>query len=246
MKKFLLIAVLALLVAVPSMQATDLLLCISDSGFGCFSGSANTFSIFWNGSGAPVTSALGTASGTATLTDSNALTFIGSVGSFTFNVTTGIYNPSPGVATDLNTVNINSDGAGTLYLVFGADNFTSGAPFAIESGGTMSGGVTSVTETACYEPGSGAFYICGLGPAPIFATATATGPGSFTLNAGGSLLNPTNPFGLETDLAIVFSGAGTFSGDFALTSVPEPATLAMLGSGLLGFAAWGRRKLGRP
>ncbi len=213
--------------------ASDMILCVSDTSFGCLSGGGNSVTVLWNGSSVSTGS---TGSGTiisdAATGGDTGLTVDATLGNFTLNVSTGLFNPSPGTALDLNSVDASSTGPGTLYLVFGAAAYTGSGPFNELGSVTLNSGVTSATDTACYEPGTGSFYICGETPSPVIGSRTASTSGALSFTS--SARSPGSPFGLEEDLSVAFSGAGTFSGDLSLSSVPEPATAGLIGVGLIG------------
>ena len=78
-----------------------------------------------------------------------------------------------------------------------------------------------------------------------FGTVTdGVGPGTGTSNWGGSFSTQINqtPDVIQTE---IFGGAtvtSTHSGQFQLSSVPEPATMSMMGIGLLGLGLIARRR----
>jgi hypothetical protein len=222
--------------------ASDMILCVSDTGFGCFGGGGNSVSLLWDGSLSSSTTGTGTIISDQTINGDTGLTVDASLGSFTLNVSTGLFNPSPGTALDLNSVDVSSTGPGTLYVVFGAETYTGSGPFNEVGSVTLNSGVSSATNTACYEPGTGLFYICGQTPAPLIGSDTASTSGA--LDFTSLALAPGSPFGLEEDLTVAFSGAGTFSGDLSLASasVPEPATAGLIGLGLIAAGLVGRKK----
>lgn len=223
--------------------ASDMVLCLSDTSFGCSTG--NSVTLTWNG-----TSLSTSTTGTGDILSDNvidgdtALTVTASLGTFTLNVSTGLYNPSPGTALDLNSVDVNSSGAGTLYVVFGAGNYTGTGSFSELGSVTLNAGVSSATDTACFEGST--LKACGtVGTAPIGSNAATT---SGSLNFSSSAVAPTPIFGLEEDLSVGFSSAGTFSGDLSLvpnSSVPEPATAGLIGIGLLAAGFAGRKRAAR-
>lgn len=224
--------------------ANDLLLCISDTDFGCFGSSAgNAVSLYWNGSGSisTATNGSGTITSDGLLTGDTGMTVDASLGAFMLNVATGAYDPSPGTAMDLNSIDITSSGPATLYLVFGADNYTGKGPYSELGSVTLNPGVASATDTACYEPGSGGFFACGQTSAPLIGSRTATSTGA--LSFGSTVLPPSTTFGLEEDVKVSFTSGGTFSGDLSMVSTPEPATTVLIGAGLLGLGLLKRKRV---
>ncbi len=230
--------------AAAPVAANDLLLCVSDTDFGCFGSSAgNSVSLFWNGTTLNTgKNGDGTITSDSLTSGDNGLSVDASLGDFSVNIATGLFNPSPGTAMDLNSLDISTTGPATLYLVFGADNYEGTGPYNELGSVTLNSGVTSATDTACYEPGSGGFYICGGSSSPDIGSATATSTGALDFNS--STLSPSSTFGLEEDVKVTFSGSGTFSGDLSMTSTPEPATMMLVGAGLLAVGLL-RRKSGK-
>lgn len=226
--------------------ASDMILCISDTSTGCSGGSGDSVTLSYDGTLTTSTSGTGDIMSDNTI-GTDGLTVDASVGNFIMNVSTGLYDPSPGTALELSSVNVNSTGAGTLYVVFGAADYTSGGPFNELGSVTLDPGVTSATDTACYEPGGSTFKTCGTTGAPTIGANTATSTGA--LDFTSAAVSPTATFGLAEDLSVSFSSAGTFSGDLSLVSstVPEPATAGLIGLGLLAAGLVGRknRKLAR-
>lgn len=192
--------------------------------------------------------------GTTTITisdngagDSNpllgAITFIGSIGTFIINVSTGVGSAVLGPASmDLNSINTVNAAGGTLTIDFTETNVSPTFPgFQLDFGGTISSG-GSVTARAWFDATNTAFgtasLIGMLGPftTPSFSqTLIGPGPGSA-------------PYSLTQRLVISFPAGGgprSFSGNFALTPIPEPASVVLFGAVLLVTTAVLRRRVSR-
>lgn len=233
--------------AAHAAAANSLLLCISDTDFGCFgSGAGNSVSVFWSAGGGLSTGVNGDGTfGSTTLlhdTSSNVdgVSVIATLGVFSLNIDTGTYM-GPGNAMDFNLDNIASSGPGTLYMVFGADNYSTGSPFHLNGSATLGSGVSSVSDTACFEPGNGGYLICGGGSSPDIGSASTTTSGALSFYS--SLLNGTNPFGLEQDVTVAFAHEGQVSGDLQLVAAPEPTSILLFGGALALACGAIRRKL---
>ena len=202
--------------------------------------------------------------------DSNPLigviTFSGPVpGGFVVNVTTGLSKPMVGGTTniaelDLNSVNVQTAGAGTLRITLEDTDFIAGAngllSFVGLVGGTLTApGGSSVTFNTWVNPAdlvpalgpdtSPAAALGAIGGIPAgsiaaFGSGVSFGPGGYSATGGAPFIK-SGPYSLFSQSTIVFTGAGTVSFDLDSRVVPEPSSLLLLGTGLLGVATLGRR-----
>lgn len=191
----------------------------------------------------PLTLTLSDGSNTVTVQDGGigdsnaapgAVTWIGSIGDWTINVTTGLGYPALGNLSwphlDLNSVNY-SEAAGTLTMLLTQGGFTSPAPpaFLLDIGGTTGGNVAAY---ACAGVSLGACEDVALGP---FSSSPFSGSASFPF------LDPGEDYQVGIKVVLTHTAAGVSSFDAELQSVPEPGTYALIGAGLLGLGLLRRR-----
>jgi hypothetical protein len=177
-----------------------------------------------------------------TAADSNpvagAVTFIGVVGNWVTNVTTGITMPLLGSATlpfmDLNSVDVTSIGGGTLNIMFSEVGFgplLAPTGFMSDIGGTLNSAAGSrVTYNTYLDAGNVLFATTNLLNSQTFTHPLT----AFSGSAGSLAVGPLPTYSLTQDITIVHPGFGSTSLD-ATTTIPEPGTLMLLGSGLLGM-----------
>jgi hypothetical protein len=173
------------------------------------------------------------------------VTFIGSLGSWTVNVTTGITKPALGSSTapsmDLNSVNVSSSGAANLIIEFTETGFgpLGTADFETNVGGSTGG---SATFAAFLSEANTAFgtdtQISGLG---------AFSGGAFS-GVTAIEMDPLDPFALTLRASIFHTGAvaTSFNMDVqgSASAVPQPATVLLLAAGVAGVAGatWRRKR----
>lgn len=215
MKKLLVLSAAAALLAVQSATAVPTLIISDNNG--------NTTTLIGDNGAGDANPAVG------------AITFIGSVGNWTINVTTGLASPpGPGhspsqPSIDLNSVNQFAGGAGgTLTIVFTADNL--GPISGIlnhKTGGTQTG-LTS------------AQFIAGVNGTDVTHQTVTTSP--FGVSQSGAVSTGTGATISITAVLTAGRGPALTSFDSEVTVPDAGMTLALLGSGLTGLAFFARRK----
>jgi hypothetical protein len=151
-------------------------------------------------------------------------------------------------ANGLNGLGLVTGGLGSVSFSTGA--LTSGS---MNMGGTFaSGGSFTITGNGTDGIPSGTIFKGSFsGPVTWTLVTLANGTHNYELTGviSGTWLNGATVFGATTQLTIN-TGKGFFggstnisSGDTNITTVPEPGTLGLLGTGLLGLAGALHRKL---
>jgi hypothetical protein len=174
------------------------------------------------------------------------ITFLGAVGLFTLNVTTGLTKPDSGSASSprmiLDSFSQSSGGGPgprTLVIEFTDTSFAGPEPglsMSITGNSPVAG--ASVTYQAYFDAGDGAFV---QGPI-INQLGPFLGPGGFSQSANGAGPVVAVPYSLTQVVTIVHNGSGTQTTTFNAQLIPEPALLSLFGLGLAGFGIAAKRR----
>jgi hypothetical protein len=176
-------------------------------------------------------------------TQAGVVTFNGSIGvNWTLNVTTGVSKPMLGSPTqpwmDLNSVNATSRGAGTLTIMLCDTGFgPASGKLTSKIGGTTQGKVTMNTYK---DAGNGLFALTTpLTSQGVFGTGIGT---KAFANTASIAFTGALPFSL-TEVATITHTRQAISSFNEELRVPDAGlTIALLGSSLLGLAAFARTR----
>jgi hypothetical protein len=162
-----------------------------------------------------------------------------------FTIVTNISQSKPLIGTaaapqmDLAFTATTSDSAShTVWLYASDTGFLGGHSFALQLGGTQPpAGTTNTVIGRAWGGNSNNNLDLSL----LLSSTGTTSVSPFALATSG-LLNPTvSPYALTIGVVITRGSAGTTTGDLNF-AVPEPATMALFGLGLMGFGVANRRR----
>jgi PEP-CTERM motif-containing protein len=134
---------------------------------------------------------------------------------------------------------------GTISISFPSFNTTTSGSFGAGGSITLNAvsGSNTYLFTGTFTSGS---WIVNTSPAGTAFTFSSNAMGSLSVNGGPSILTSFVLVSGNTDAGSCASGTCTVgwpSGDVEIGTVPEPSTLGLLGTGLLGLAGMVRRKI---
>jgi len=169
------------------------------------------------------------------------------LGGWVVNVTTGLSKPILGgpfeAELDLNSVDVSSANAGTLTIML-TDTFyyTPNGPAGDSYATSLIGGTTngSVTATSYLNNNNEAY-----GTQTELAQFGAFSSSAFS-DGVTELVTTSEPFSLTWIAKIVHTSGGqvtSFDANVSIIPTPEPASMMLFGTGLIGLAGFGRKFL---
>jgi PEP-CTERM motif len=159
-----------------------------------------------------------------------------SIGNFTSTAEIGSTTAMPSI--DLSSVDVSSSAGGTLVVTFSANGFTSpegAASWLSQFSGNFIFGSATVTQQTYVDNTN---TLLGTGTA-LSTLTSSTVPFGLSGEADAST---SGPFAITEVLTITALGGSQVSLDASTVYAPEPASLVLMGAGMLGLAAFSRRR----